>query len=65
MSLQGLDNLVADLVDRIERVHRGLKDHRDAAPAIGSHLLLGERDDVGTVKQTSGPPESGRFQVAA
>ena len=51
MSLQGLDYLVADPVDRVERVHGGLKDHRDAAPAIGSHLLFGERDNVGTVEQ--------------
>ena len=41
-----LRNLVADRVDRIERRHRLLEDHRDVAAAHGAQCLLVHRADI-------------------
>ena len=42
----GLGDLVADAVDRIERGHRLLEDHRDDGAAHGIHGALAQRQDV-------------------
>jgi hypothetical protein len=41
-----VDELVADTHDRVERVHRALKDHRDVAPPVAAQLLALLRDEV-------------------
>ena len=40
--LHRLDHLRVDAQDRIQRHHRVLEDHRDAAAAQGAHLALGQ-----------------------
>jgi hypothetical protein len=41
-----VDNLRADAHDRVERVHRTLRDVRDLLPAETAHLVLGEPHQV-------------------
>ena len=41
-----LRDLGADRLDRVERVHRALEDHRDVVPAVRAHRLLPTREDV-------------------
>jgi hypothetical protein len=43
---QRLDQLVPNRVDRIERRHRVLEDHRDVITADVSHLPVGQRQEV-------------------
>src|SRR5437870_4569080 len=45
VGLEGLLDLVADSVDRVEGVHRALEDHRDLGPSHGLHPIpLGPLD---------------------
>ena len=46
VELQRLHQLVADGVDRVERGHRVLKDHRDVVAPDPPHLRVGELDQV-------------------
>ena len=53
VGLEHLDDLAADLVDRVERRHRILEDHRDPLAANRTHLLA-----------TCGPTSSSPSTVA-
>ncbi len=53
MQRDRLDDLIADRVDRIERGHRLLKDHRDLFAAQPSHLVLGERKQIAPLERES------------
>uniref|UniRef100_E6QKD8 Uncharacterized protein n=1 Tax=mine drainage metagenome TaxID=410659 RepID=E6QKD8_9ZZZZ len=44
VSADGLDDLAADLHDRIERGHRLLEYHGDLAAAHGTHFFVGQAD---------------------
>ncbi len=46
MQQQRLDDLIADRVDRIQRGHRLLENHRDVAPAHVAQLLVGHRQHI-------------------
>src|SRR5262245_12422602 len=50
MQLNCFGDLVTDGVDRIERCHRVLKDHRDFSSAQTPYLLVVERHQVFTAK---------------
>ena len=58
---QDLVELVAQPVDRVERIHRRLRHHRDLPPAVAGHLALLERGEVGAVE---GDPAAGDAGVA-
>ena len=51
VQLHRLDDLVADALHRVERVHRALEHHRDVAPAVRAHARLAAREDVLAVQQ--------------
>ena len=51
VQLHRLDELLADPLHRVERVHRALEDHRDVAPAVRRHRPLAEREHVLAVEQ--------------
>ena len=42
----GLGDLLADRVDRVQRGHRLLEDHRDLVAADRAHLALGELEQI-------------------
>ena len=46
VGLHGLHELVADLVERVQRRQRVLEDHRDLVPAQLAHLLVGGGQEV-------------------
>ena len=50
MSANSLDDLVADLVDGIHRVHSSLKDDGDLLPTKLPHIFLREWNDIGPVE---------------
>src|SRR5499433_1106106 len=50
---EGLCNLLADRIDRIERRHRFLEDHRQPIAAQVAHLAIGQAEQIGAVKANS------------
>src|SRR6516164_6511300 len=50
---EGLRNLLAYRVDRIERRHRFLEDHRQPIAAQVAHLAIGQAEQIGTIKANS------------
>ena len=50
MQQNRLGDLVADGVDRIERGHRLLKNHRDLAPAHPAHIALRQLHQIAALK---------------
>src|SRR5439155_1317011 len=51
VQLDRLDDLVADRIDRVQRGHRLLEDHRDVAPPQLAQLLGGHFQDLLPVEQ--------------
>src|SRR5262249_6103293 len=56
---EGLSNLLADRIDRIERRHRLLEDHRQPIAAHVAHLAIGQAEQIGAIKANS-PRHFGR-----
>ena len=54
-----LDDLLADLVDGIQRAHRVLEDHRDPGASDLAQLVLGRGDEV--VPSNVAPPSNFAF----
>jgi hypothetical protein len=48
-----LDDLLAARVDRIERGHRLLKDHRDFPPANRPHFGVCQRNEIAALEQNA------------
>ena len=51
VQLHRLDDLVADALDRVERVHGALEDHGDGTPAVRSQRVLAAGEDVLAVEK--------------
>src|SRR5262249_1397808 len=50
---EGLCNLLADRIGRIERRHRFLEDHRQPIAAHVGHLAIGQAEQIGAIKVNS------------
>ena len=51
MQLDGLGDLLAGLLDRVQRVHRPLEDDADLLPADLAHAVLGALGEVAAVEE--------------
>ena len=51
VGLDGLDDLLAHPVHRVQYIHCRLENYGDAAPPLQPHLFLGHKQDVLTVSQ--------------
>ena len=54
VELHRLGDLLADALDRVERVHRALEDHRDVLPAVRRDGLLSALEHVDPLERRSG-----------
>ena len=65
MGVEGLAQLVADAVARVQRAHRFLEDHADPTAAQAPHGALAQRQQVGSREQglSARGPDAARQQA--